>query len=377
MTAYLDNSATTKPCQQCVDAVSEMLNGNFGNPSSLHSLGLNAHKAIENSRKTIAKSIGAEDKNKIYFTSGGTEANNLAVFSSAYANRRKGNRIVTTAIEHESVLESINQLEKEGFEVVRLVPDSFGQISRSQIREAINSDTILVSIMMVNNEVGSVMPIDEIKKAVKATKAPANIHVDAVQAYGKMMIKVQKLGVDLLTVTAHKVHGPKGCGALYIKKGTPILARTFGGEQEKKIRPGTEASPLIAGFGAAVGAMPEPALAIDKAVIIRDYAVEKLKGIPEIIVNSAPDASPFILNIAVQGIRSQTLIQDLSSRGVFVSNGSACAKGRKSHVLSAMALGAEIIDSSIRLSFSRFTSKDEIDLFMSEVKKSIDKLARR
>lgn len=377
MTAYLDNSATTQPCGQCIDKINEMLQNNFGNPSSLHALGLEAHRTVEKAREALANSIGAEDKNQIFFTSGGTEANNLAIFGSAYANRRKGNRIVTTAIEHESVLESINQLEKEGFEIVKLVPNIFGEISTEQIRDAINSNTILVSIMLVNNEVGSIMPISEIKKAVKAVKAPANIHVDAVQAYGKIPVKVQKLNVDLLTVTAHKIHGTKGIGALYIKKGTPLTPRIFGGEQEKRIRPGTEASPLIAGFGGAIEALPVLSLSTENVTAIRDYTLEMIKNVPEIRVNSGANASPYIVNMAIAGIRSQTLIQDLSSRGVYVSNGSACAKGKKSHVLTAMGLPSQVIDSSIRLSFSRFTTKDEIDLFVSEVKKSIEKLAKR
>lgn len=362
MTVYLDNSATTKPCEEAVVAINKMITENYGNPSSLHSLGISAMKEVISARESIANKLDCE-KDEIYFTSGGTEANNLAIFGAAHKNRRKGNRIVTTAIEHESVMQSIDELEKEGFEVIRLMPDSEGNISLTDMANAINKDTILVSMMYINNEVGSILPVEKIKKLVTRAESPALIHIDCVQAFGKVDVRPKKLGADLITITAHKIHGPKGTGALYIRKGVNILPRTFGGEQEKKIRPGTEASPLIAGFGAAVDALPNLKEQSKKTKELNDYAKEKLSEIDGIIFNSGENASPYIINIYVPTfMRSQTVLQELSANyGVCVSNGSACAKGKKSHVLTSMKLSDEIIDKSIRISFSRDNTKDDID----------------
>lgn len=367
MIAYLDNSATTKPCEECVNAVTEMLTDNYGNPSSLHNLGIHAMKEIILARMAIADSLGVS-KEEIIFTSGATEANNLAVFGAVKARKKLGKRIVTTAIEHESVLQSIQELEKDNFEVVYLKPDSHGNISPEQIFDAVNSDTILVSIMYINNEIGSVMPVDVIKRAVKRAGAPAVIHIDCVQAYGKININAKKLGADLITITAHKIHGPKGIGAIYVNKDAHLtnqnFARTFGGEQERKIRPGTESSPLIAGFGAAVKALPNTAKQSRQIKELNTYARQKLLSIDNVIINSDENASPYIINMYVPTfMRSQTILQELSSKyNVFVSNGSACAKGKKSHVLSAMGLSDEIIDKSIRISFSRFSTKEDIDM---------------
>lgn len=374
MTVYLDNSATTKPCDEAVVAINRMITENFGNPSSLHFLGISAMKEVINARESIAKKLDCE-KDEIYFTSGGTEANNLAILGAAHKNRRKGNRIVTTAIEHESVMQSIDELEKEGFEVIRLMPDSEGKISLADMANAINKDTILVSMMYINNEVGSILPVEKIKKLVTRAESPALVHIDCVQAFGKVDVRPKKLGADLLTITAHKIHGPKGTGALYIKKGVNILPRTFGGEQEKKIRPGTEASPLIAGFGAAVDALPDLKEQSKKTKELNEYAKEKLSQIDGIIFNSGDDASPYIINIYVPTfMRSQTVLQELSANyGVCVSNGSACAKGKKSHVLTAMKLSDEIIDKSIRISFSRDNTKEDIDKLCAALDEIIKK----
>ncbi|MDE6506717.1 MAG: cysteine desulfurase [Eubacterium sp.] len=362
MAVYLDNSATTKPCKEAVEAIRTALEENYGNPSSLHNLGIEAAKTVIKARQSIADVLDCE-KDEIIFTSGGTEANNLAVFGAAYANRRKGNRIVTTAIEHESVMQSVDELEKEGFEIIRLMPDQFGCISLSGLADAINEKTILVSMMYINNEVGSILPVDKIKKLVARAGAPALIHTDCVQAFGKTAVKPKKLGADLVTLTAHKIHGPKGCGALYIRKGVRILPRTFGGEQEKKIRPGTEASPLIAGFGAAVDALPDFKVQHQHISGLNAYAKSELGKIDGIIINSGENASPYIVNIYIPTfMRSQTVLQELSANyGIYVSNGSACAKGKKSHVLTAMKLSDEIIDKSLRISFSRYNTREDID----------------
>ena len=336
MSAYLDNSATTKPCDECVSAVMNMLTDNFGNPSSLHNLGINAMKEIILARGAIADSLGV-DKDEIIFTSGATEANNMALFGAAKAKKRLGNRIVTTAIEHESVLESAKELEKQGFEVVFLKPDIHGNISEEQL-----------------------------------------VHIDCVQAYGKVNINPKKLGADLVSITAHKIHGPKGVGALYVNKNANLtdqnFARTFGGEQEKRLRPGTECSPLIVGFGAAVRALPNANEQKKKIKELNLYAREKLSKIDGIVFNNDENTSPYILNVYVPTfMRSQTVLQELSANyNVFVSNGSACAKGKKSHVLTAMGLPNEIIDKSIRISFSRFNTKEDVDLLAS----SLDELVK-
>ena len=381
MTAYLDNSATTKPCSECVKAVENMLVNNWGNPSSLHSLGIDAMKEVILARKAVAESLGAE-KDEIIFTCGGTQANNIAIFGAVKAKKRLGKRIVTTAIEHESVLQSVQELEKQGYEAIYLMPDSKGVITKEQVFKAVNKDTILVTMMYVNNEVGTVMPVDVLKRAVKKAGSPALIHIDCVQAYGKTPINVKKLGADLVTVSAHKIHGPKGVGALYVSKDANLkdqnFATVFGGEQEKRIRPGTEPSPLIAGFGEAVKAFQKAGNQNSKIKELNLYAREKLSQIDGVIFNNDENASPYIINMYIPTfMRSQTILQELSANyNVYVSNGSACAKGKKSHVLTAMGLSDEIVDKSIRISFSRNNEKQDIDLLVSALKELIEKHPR-
>lgn len=371
---YLDNSATTKPAKEVADRIYEMLSVNFGNPSSFHKIGLDANLAVRNAREIIAKSLSVES-DEIYFTSGATEANNLAVFSAVQANRRKGNKIVTTAIEHESVMQSIDELEKQGFDVVRLIPDKYGNITEKQIDDAVDSKTILVSMMYINNEVGSILPVEHIKKAVKKANSPALIHIDCVQAYGKVTIKPAKLGADFVSITAHKIHGPKGVGALYIKKGTNVIPRLFGGEQEKKVRPGTEAAPLIAGFGEAVRILPSISEQAERIKSLNQYAKKKLLAIDGIKLNSSDNASDYIINAYIPTfMTSQTIVQHLSSQyEVYVSNGSACAKGKKSHVLTAMNLPDDRIEKSIRISFSRDTTKEDIDTLAAAIEETVKK----
>lgn len=381
MTAYLDNSATTKPCSECVKAVENMLVNNWGNPSSLHSLGIDAMKEVILARKAVAESLGAE-KDEIIFTCGGTQANNIAIFGAVKAKKRLGKRIVTTAIEHESVLQSVQELEKQGYEAIYLMPDSKGVITKEQVFEAVNNDTILVTMMYVNNEVGTVMPVDVLKRAVKKAGSPALIHIDCVQAYGKTPINVKKLGADLVTVSAHKIHGPKGVGALYVSRDANLkdqnFATVFGGEQEKRIRPGTEPSPLIAGFGEAVKAFQKAGNQNSKIKELNLYARKKLGEIEGVIFNNDESSSPYIINMYVPTfMRSQTILQELSANyNVYVSNGSACAKGKKSHVLTAMGLSDEIVDKSIRVSFSRYNEKQDIDLLVSALKELIEKHPR-
>ena len=360
---YLDNSSTTRVCQEAADAVLKTMTENFGNPSSLHALGFAAERALINSREQVAAALSAKPE-EITFTSGGTESNNLAVFGAVEARRKRGNRIVTTAIEHPSVLEPMHQLEKQGFEVVYLQPDSTGHIAPQQLFDAVNKETILVSMMAVNNEVGSILPIDDARAAIDRAKAPALLHVDAVQAFGKLNLRPGRRSVDLMTVSSHKIHGPKGVGVLFVRKGVHIAAHTFGGGQEKDLRPGTEAMPAICGFGAACAALPN--VEEERAAIaeLNTYLRAQLSKLPEVTVNSSEDALPYVLNLSAGRVKAQTMLNFLSEHGVYVSSGSACAKGARSHVLTALNLPRERIDSALRVSFCRYNTKADCDAFL-------------
>lgn len=368
MQAYFDNSATTKPCPEAVEAVNLALTETWGNPSSLHKLGVDAEKLLEQSRQTVAQSLSCNPE-EIYFVSGGTEGNNLAVTGGARLMKRKGNRIVSTAVEHPSVDEVLSKLSDEGFEVVKIGVDSYGRVKEEDLYEAVNSDTVLVTMMYVNNEVGSVMPVRTIKSALKRAKSDALIHIDAVQAYGKLKINPAQLGADLVTLSSHKIHGPKGVGALYIRKGVRIKPLVYGGEQEMKMRPGTQALPLIAGFAAAVNAIPDYKKSLEEATALRDYMLEKFSETGSIEVNSAPDALPYVTNISVPGIKSEPMLNYLSSNGIYVSSGSACSRGKKSRVLTEMKLPDARLETPLRISFSRYTTKEEIDYLAEMLEK--------
>ena len=372
---YLDNSATTRVCEKSAEKVLELMTQCYGNPSSLHKKGLEAQREVAHARQAVAVSLGAQPR-EIIFTSGGTEANNLAVLGGAAAGRRRGKRIVTTAIEHPSVLEPMRQLEKEGFEVVFLTPDTDGRVPEEAVLKAVTGDTILISVMAVNNELGSIQPIEVLKKAVKRAGAPALVHVDGVQAYGKLPLRPEKLGIDLLTVSGHKIHGPKGVGALYVSKNARILPRTFGGGQERELRPGTEAAPLIAGLGAAAEELPDWRQAYSRMEKLRDYTLQKLSGLEGVEVNSPVEGLPYLLNFSALGIRSETMLHFLAQRGIYVSSGSACAKGKQSHVLKAAGLPDSRISSAIRVSFSRESTKRDADALAEGVREGLACLAR-
>jgi len=372
---YLDNSATTRVCEKSAEKVLELMTQCYGNPSSLHKKGLEAQREVAHARQAVAVSLSAQPR-EIIFTSGGTEANNLAVLGGAAAGRRRGKRIVTTAIEHPSVLEPMRQLEKEGFEVVFLTPDADGRVPEEAVLKAVTGDTILISVMAVNNELGSIQPIEVLKKAVKRAGAPALVHVDGVQAYGKLPLRPEKLGIDLLTVSGHKIHGPKGVGALYVSKNARILPRTFGGGQERELRPGTEAAPLIAGLGAAVEELPDWRQAYSRMEKLRDYTLQKLSGLEGVEVNSPVEGLPYLLNFSALGIRSETMLHFLAQRGIYVSSGSACAKGKQSHVLKAAGLPDSRISSAIRVSFSRESTKRDADALAEGVREGLACLAR-
>ena len=372
---YLDNSATTRVCEKSAEKVLELMTQCYGNPSSLHKKGLEGQREVAHARQAVAVSLSAQPR-EIIFTSGGTEANNLAVLGGAAAGRRRGKRIVTTAIEHPSVLEPMRQLEKEGFEVVFLTPDADGRVPEEAVLKAVTGDTILISVMAVNNELGSIQPIEVLKKAVKRAGAPALVHVDGVQAYGKLPLRPEKLGIDLLTVSGHKIHGPKGVGALYVSKNARILPRTFGGGQERELRPGTEAAPLIAGLGAAVEELPDWRQAYSRMEKLRDYTLQKLSGLEGVEVNSPVEGLPYLLNFSALGIRSETMLHFLAQRGIYVSSGSACAKGKQSHVLKAAGLPDSRISSAIRVSFSRENTERDADALAEGVREGLACLAR-
>lgn len=372
---YLDNSATTKPCEKAKENMLYALSECWGNPSSLHDKGIEADELLLKARKAVAAALSADEK-EIYFTSGGTEGNNLAIFGAAYAGKRKGNKVITSSVEHPSVQKAFDKLQSEGFEVVRLSTDSFGRVSKEELYSAIDEKTVLVSMMYVNNEVGAIEPVEEIAKAVKLKNAPALIHVDAVQAFGKLPINARKLGADLVTVSSHKIHGPKGVGAIYIKNGTKIKPVAVGGGQEKDIRPGTEPMPAIAGFLGAVESLTVKE-SLQKTTALRDGFVERLRGIEGVTVNSPDDALPYIVNLSLHKLNSETVLNFMSGLGIYVSSGSACSKGHKSEVLTAMGLSDEIINSSIRVSLSRYTTAEELDFFAETAERALKTLARR
>lgn len=376
MEIYLDNSATTCVCKEVADKIYEMLTIKYGNPSSLHSKGLEAQHEVENARKSIANMLGVKSE-EIYFTSGGTEANNMALFGTSDALKRRGNKIVTTAIEHSSVIESANTLQKQGYEVVFLQSEENGVISEEKLANVIDENTILVSMMAVNNETGAIQPFDKVKSIMKKNNCNGVYHCDAVQGFGKIPIKPIKNGIDILTISSHKIHGAKGVGAIYLSKGVRIIPRMFGGEQQKKIRPGTEPAPLIAGFGRAVELLPDMSKEYAFMKELQSYCIEKVSQIDCVHINSPKDNLPYILNFSVEGIRSETMLHYLESLGIYVSSGSACAKGKKSHVLIALGLNQRLIDSAIRVSFSRYNNKSDIDALVNGIKSGVEKLVRK
>lgn len=372
---YLDNSSTTKPCQGAVREINRCLTENWGNPSSLHLMGFAAETEMTNARIAVSKLLHCRE-DEIFFTSGGTEANNIAILGAVSAGKRRGNRIVTTAIEHPSVLNVFEKLKNDGFEVVYLHPDENGTIPESELESAINKDTILVSMMLVNNEVGSVLPVEKISAIIKKVGSPALIHCDAVQGFGKMPIDVKKLGVQLLTLSGHKIHGPKGVGVLFKAKGVNLKESVFGGGQEKGLRSGTEGVPAICGLLGAVNDLHDITKSLAYITELNSYARSVLTGTGLVKINSPENALPYILNISVSGYKSETLLHFLESKNIFVSSGSACSKGVKSYVLREMGINDKEIDSSLRISFCKNNTKEEIDILANELKNAAKILKR-
>lgn len=363
---YLDNSATTPMCKPAVDEMYKMMTENFGNPSSKHGLGIEAEAELSKARNRVSKAIGCKSE-EVYFTPSGTAANNTAVFGAARLAGKRGGRIITTSLEHPSVREPIKRLENSGFQVIRLRAERDGKFSLSELRSALSPDTVLVSMMVVNNEIGSINPVREASQLIRNSGSRALIHLDAVQAFGKLDIRPSRLGADLMSVSAHKIHGPKGAGALYIRKGLNISGYLLGGGQENGICSGTEAMPNIVGFGAAAAAIPDIKEQFAKTKALRDGFIDRISDSDKIYVNSPADALPYVINLCVPGIPSEVMINYLSDNGICVSGGSACKKGRRSDVLTAIGLKPQCIDSAIRISLSRFTTEDELNLLADKL----------
>ncbi len=373
---YLDNAATTKVSSEAMEAAINAMGENYGNPSSLHSKGLSAQLSVEEAKSKVAALMGC-DAERIIFTSGGTEANNTAIFGTASAHKKRGKKIITTAVEHSSVLAPIKALEEQGFEVVVINPDSSGNITAEELAKHVDLNTILISIMAVNSETGTIFPLKEMVKAAKAKNPKVIFHTDAVQAFGKLPITPAKWDIDLMTVSGHKIYAPKGIGALYIKKGVRILPLIWGGSQQGKIRPGTESVPLICALGKAAEISTKEHLKNYEYVkSLWEYASEKAENTEGIVINQSIMGSPYIFNISAPGYRSEIMLHSLAEKGIYISSGSACSKGAPSHVLKALGLPSANIDSALRISFSRESSKEDIDALFEVIAHSMQRLIK-
>lgn len=362
---YLDNSATTRAYDSVGDLVRKVMCEDYGNPSSMHAKGVTAEHYIKEAKETLAKLMKVQDK-EIFFTSGGTESDNLALMGVARANRRRGNHLITSAIEHPAVINTMRHLEEEGYRVTFLPVDRYGRIRLDALKEALCEGTILVSVMYVNNEVGSVQPIAEAASIVKAYNKDILFHVDAVQGFGKYRIYPRKLNVDLCTISGHKIHGPKGIGALYLGSHVKIQPIVFGGEQQKNVRSGTENVPGIAGLGLAAKLIYQD---LDEKVAcmreLKAHFIEGVQKIEDITIHGLYDetSAPHIISVGFAGIRSEVLLHALEEKGIYVSSGSACASNHPqiSGVLKGIGAGQEYLDATLRFSMSEFTTPEEID----------------
>ncbi len=376
MLAYFDNSATTKPCDAAIEIAQLALTEYWGNPSSLHKKGCDAAALLKKSRKQVAALMGVPEDN-FFFTSSGTTANNTAVFGAYEKLKKRGNRIVTTAIEHPSVAEPIKKLESMGCEVIRLMPDKYGKINENELFDAINDKTILVSIMAVNNEVGSVLPVKSARLAVKRAGAPAIIHSDCVQAFSKISISPKAIDADIITVSGHKIHALKGVGGIYLKDKNLIKPYILGGGQEKGMHSGTEATPAIFSFGAAAECAMDIKKHYEYVTSLKERFLNGINDLKNVTINSPDDAIPYIANISIEGLPSQPTVNLFSEKGVAISAGSACKAGHRSPVLTAMGLPAKIIDSAVRISFSYYNTPEEVDLLIETVRFTSEKYGKK
>lgn len=376
MEVYLDNAATTRVCPEAADIAYKTMLETYGNPSSTHTKGREAKAVLDNARKQLAAALDCAP-GEVYFTSCGSEGDNWAIINGAESMRRKGLHIISSEVEHDAVRKSMDELKRRGFEVTMLKPESDGSISPEAVAAALRPDTVLVSLMMVNNETGAVTDIAAVAKALKKAKSITLLHTDAVQGFMKVPFSAKRLGADMITVSGHKIHAPKGIGALYIKTGVKIKPYIIGGAQESGLRAGTEAMPQIAAFGKACElAKASMNDATERMAQLRQYAAGRIVAeMPEAVIIGG--GAPHILSVSLPGWRSEVLMNFLEARSVFVSRSSACKKGGRSHVLEAMGLPAEVIDGAVRISLSRYTTKDELDELCSALKDAHDNLAHR
>ena len=379
MEAYFDNSATTRVFDCVKDAVVNAMTVDYGNAAARHMKGVEAERLIKEARAEIAKSLKVQEK-EILFTSGGTESNNTALIGAAFANQRAGKHLITTGVEHASIYNTMEFLREQGFEITYLPVDSYGCISLEELAQAVREDTILVSVMYVNNEIGAVEPVEEISKVIKAKNPKTLFHVDAIQAYGKYVIRPKKQGIDLLSVSGHKIHGPKGVGFLYIEKAKvrPLL---FGGGQQKGMRSGTENVPGCAGLGAAVREVYRDHEAkIEKLYQIRERLIAGLKELPGVTINGheGRENAPQIVSASFEGVRSEVLLHALEDRGVYVSSGSACSVNHPgvSGTLKGIGVKKELLDSTIRFSFGLFNEPEEADYCLEVLRELLPVLRR-
>ena len=368
---YLDNSATTKPCIQAVEAMTKALTEGWGNPSALYGFGIETARALRIARHQVAAAMGAEPE-RGFFTSGGTEADNWAIFGSVKRLGKRGKHLIPTAMEHHAILNCFKELEAQGFDVTYLQPDEKGRVTVEELKNALRPDTIFVSVMMVNNEVGSVMPIGQMAKITHRLCPDAIFHTDAVQGFLKIPFQAKTLGADLISVSSHKIHGPKGAGALYIspklKSFPPLL---LGGGQEGGYRSGTEGTPAIFGFAAAAEGVSKTFREdISREKDLISHLAERLSALPGVTINGAHEA-PHILSIAIPGVPTQNSINILQDADICVSAGSACAKGHRSHVLTAMGIDPKIIDSTFRVSLCRDTTQEELEALVKTIEEKI------
>lgn len=380
MEAYFDNSATTKVLDEVKDIVVKTMTEDYANPSAKHRRGMEAEQYIRTARAEIAKTLKAAEK-EILFTSGGSESNNMALIGGALANQRAGKHIISTAIEHASVYNPLGYLESLGFEITFLPVDHDGHISLKELEEAVRPDTILVSVMYVNNEVGAVEPVEEISRIVKKKNPQTLLHVDAIQAYGKYVIRPKKQGIDLLSVSAHKIHGPKGVGFLYIGSGVKVKPLIYGGGQQNNMRSGTENVPGVAGLGVAAKEMyTNHEEKVSRLVELKDYMTDRMAEIEGTVVNSKKgmESAPQIVSVSFEGVRSEVLLHALEDRQIYVSSGSACSSHHPgvNGTLKGIGVPSRLLDSTLRFSFGLFNTKEEIDYCVDTLKELLPVLRR-
>ena len=380
MEAYLDNSATTRCSEVAKNKMVEALTVDFGNPSSMHMKGVEAEKYVKEATTAIAKTLRCQEK-EIVFTSGGTESNNLAIIGTALANQRAGKHIITTSVEHASVKNTMRFLEEEGFEITYLPVDANGQISLERLQQELREDTILVSMMMVNNEIGALEPIEEAGKIIKDHNPTTVFHVDAIQAYGKYVIRPKKQGIDLLSASGHKIHGPKGTGFLYIDEKVKIKPIIYGGGQQKGMRSGTENVPGCAGLGlAAKMVYTDHDAKIDKLYAIKDRMVKGLQAMDGVTVHglTGRDSAPQIVAAGFEGVRAEVLLHALEDKGIYVSSGSACSSNHPgvSGTLKGIGVKDSLLDSTLRFSFGAFNTEEEVDYCLEVLNELVPMLRR-